>query len=164
MVLQFIAELSANKITWGIASFVVAAGSRYVMGELTPKQQELLRSPIVKRIVIFCILYLPTRDLLLAACLTVVACALMEHVLNEQSPYCALPDCFKKREESNTPTNSTLPIGLRVPLMGPSTYAAQMTHPKHQKHPTNTADSTHSTHSTHSKKSTSELDELFGSF
>ena len=123
MVLRFITELGANKITWGIASFVVAAGSRFVMGELTPKQQELLRSPIVKRIVIFCILFMSTRDILLAACLTVVACALIEHVLNEESPYCALPECLK---ESKKPT--VLPIGLRVPMMGPSSYVSHMSH------------------------------------
>lgn len=156
--LQFISELSANKITWGVASFVVSVGSRYVMGELTPKQQELLRSPVVKRIVIFCILYMPTRDILLAACLTVVACALLEHVLNEQSPYCALPDCFKRRiEEANGargtgPAANSLPIGLRVPMMGPSAYATHMTHPHR----------THSNSSHSAQKNTSELDDIFG--
>jgi hypothetical protein len=139
MIAQLIANVSANKITWGVASLIVSMGSRFVMGDLTPKQQELFHNPVVKRVVIFCILYMPTRDILLAACLTVVACTLMEHVLNEESPYCALPDCFKKREESKTAkpistTNSTLPIGLRVPLMGPSAYAAHMAHPtSHQK-------------------------------
>lgn len=153
MVLQFLSELSANKITWGVASFVVATGSRFVMGELTPKQQELLRNPVIKRIVIFCILYMPTRDLLLAACLTVVACALLEHVLNEQSPYCALPGCSKKREESPHPTpisttNSTLPIGLRAPMIGPTTYASHMAHRTHQTHQTPT-------------RNTTELEDLF---
>ena len=130
MIAQVIANVSANKITWGVASLIVSMGSRFVMGDLTPKQQELFHNPVVKRVVIFCILYMPTRDLLLAACLTVVACTLMEHVLNEESPYY----CLKKREESKTAkpistTNSAIPIGLRVPLMGPYTYAAHMAHP-----------------------------------
>lgn len=135
MIAEFISNVSANKITWGVASLIVSMGSRFVMGELTPKQQAIFKNPVVKRIVIFCILYMPTRDILLAACLTVVACTLLEHVLNEESPYCALPDCLKRREESTSKpistTASALPIGLRVPLMGPSTYAAHMAHQIH---------------------------------
>ena len=133
MIAELIANVSGNKITWAVASFVVSMGSRFVMGDLTPKQQELFHNPVVKRIVIFCILYMPTRDILLSACLTAVACALLEHILNEKSPYCALPDCLKR--DASTPistTNSALPIGLRVPLMGPTTYAAHMAHQGHQ--------------------------------
>lgn len=140
--------LNTSKIAWGIAAIIAGFGSRFLIGELTPAQQGVLRSPVVKRVVLFCMLYLPTRDVLLAACLTVAVSALIEHLLNEGSPYCVLPECLKQRQDaaasgSASPYGSTappppgrgdatvgrpghgqpLPIGLGVPMTSPSAAA-----------------------------------------
>ena len=111
------AALSGSKLAWGVAALVANVGSRFVIGELTPAQQGIMRHPALKRIVLFCMLFIPTRDVLLSAGLTVVASALMEGFLNEDSTYCVLPDCLRQQQRGLL---ATLPVALRAPLMGPS--------------------------------------------
>ena len=112
------ASISGSKLVWGVAALLANVGSRFIIGELTPAQQGVLKSPIVKRIVLFCMLFIPTRDVLLSVCLTVVASALLEFLLNEESKYCVLPDCLR-RGEGGRPSMHQMPVGLRTPMMGP---------------------------------------------
>jgi hypothetical protein len=121
------AALSGSKLVWALAALLANVGSRFVVGELTPAQQGVLRHPAFKRLVLFCMIFIPTRDVLLSACLTVAASALLESLMNEGSQYCVLPDCLRRRPwgRSLSPElqheQHQLPIGLRVPLAGPAT-------------------------------------------
>ena len=112
------ASLSGSKLVWGAAAIVANLGSRFIISELTPAQQSVLSSPAFKRVALFCMIFIPTRDLLLAACLTVAVSALLEGLLHEGSRFCVLPECLRRGERVAPPSN--LPIASRAPAMGPA--------------------------------------------
>lgn len=117
------ASLSGSKLVWGAAAIVANLGSRFIIAELTPAQQGVLSSTAFKRVALFCMIFLPTRDLLLAACLTVAVSALLEGLLHEGSRFCVLPECLRRGGERIAPP-SNLPIASRAPAMGPAAAAA----------------------------------------
>ncbi len=118
------ASLSGSKLVWGTAAIVASLGSRFIIGELTPGQQSVLKSTAFKRAALFAMLFLPTRDLLLSAALTVVVSVLLESLFNENSSYCVLPECLRDRGGPAGAPPPTLPVASRAVLMGPSASAS----------------------------------------
>jgi hypothetical protein len=81
------ASMSASPALWGIATLAVNLGARFVTTELTPAQQEALRHPATKRCVLFCMVFLVTRNALVSLMLTVAAVVVLEGLANEHSPF-----------------------------------------------------------------------------
>jgi hypothetical protein len=71
-------------------------GSKYVDFKFTKAQEQLLRNGIAREIVIFTIVFMGTRDIMYAIILTAAFIILSEHVFNEKSEYCLIPDKFKQ--------------------------------------------------------------------
>ena len=130
------AQVSSSKLVWGAAAITASMGSRFIVGDITPAQQGMLTSPIVRRVVVFCMIFLPTRDVLLSICMTVVFFALMDGFLNERSRYCLLPECLRRR------TADGVGVGVGVGVGGPAlpvahkmlSMAMQATHPGSHTH------------------------------
>ena len=104
------AQLSSSKLVWGLAAIVASLGSRFVIGDLTPVQQGVMSSKVVRRVVVFAMVFLPTRDVLLSACLTVIILTLLDGLLNERSRFCIMPMC-------RTPGQASLPVAHRMMSM-----------------------------------------------
>lgn len=83
-------DVDNSKVLWGCASIVTSLGSRFLVGELTPMQQAVMRHPLAKRLVLVCMFFAATRDLLLSISLAFVASVLLEYLFNEQSDLCLL--------------------------------------------------------------------------
>ncbi|GAX84531.1 hypothetical protein CEUSTIGMA_g11952.t1 [Chlamydomonas eustigma] len=81
---------AGSRAALAIAGLLVSIGSRFVVGDLTPLQARLLRSPLAKRLVLFCMVYLPVRNVLLSIAISAAFSLLLENLLNEQSPYSIL--------------------------------------------------------------------------
>ncbi len=84
-------QISSTKALWGIAAIVTALGSRHVISDLTDRQTELLSSPLVKRFIIFCVIFSATRDVLVAAMVATAVVLVLEYLTNEASQLCLLP-------------------------------------------------------------------------
>ena len=72
----------------GAASMLSALGSRFVVAELTPQQEAVLRHPAVKRLVIACMFFIVTRDAATSLVLTVAVTMLLDGLANENSRFC----------------------------------------------------------------------------
>lgn len=110
------AQLSGSKLVWGIAAIVASLGSRFVIGDLTPAQQGIMSSKLVRRVVVFAMVFLPTRDVLLSACLTVVVLTLLDGLFNERSRFCIMPMCSGWAGGHT----SSLPVAHRMMTMASS--------------------------------------------
>ena len=119
------ASLSGSKLVWGTAAIVASLGSRFIITELTPGQQNVFKTVAFKRLALFAMLFLPTRDLLLSAALTVVVSVLLEVLLNENSSFCWLPDCARKHNTASA-TPASLPLASRAPILGMSAGPRRM--------------------------------------
>ena len=85
-------DKNANKYILGLAIIIVNIGSRFLLDELTPKQKKFINRPIIRRLTIFCIFYMTTRDCIASIILTALFILITTNIYNED------PELEKKRE------------------------------------------------------------------
>ena len=70
--IKIFSDISNNKYFLGIMMIIVNIGSRFIIEEITPKQKEYINSKLFRRIVIFAIFYVATREIVTSILLTLV--------------------------------------------------------------------------------------------
>lgn len=85
------AQLNTSKAFAGVTMLLLNVGSRHVVADVSAAQERLLSHALAKRVVLFCMLFVATRDVVMAAALTTALVLLADTVLNERSRYCLLP-------------------------------------------------------------------------
>jgi hypothetical protein len=90
-VTMFLANLNASKILAGVASMTFNFGSRALIGEMTPRQQHIFQHPVVKRLVVLCMYFFMTRDIIVSVALSLITILGLEVLFNETSRFCVLP-------------------------------------------------------------------------
>lgn len=85
--MNFLNEVTTNKMFFGLAMIIMQLGSRYVVTDLSEMQSKLLASKLAKKVIVFCMFFIPTRDLLIAAMLTFAFFFIFDQVLNEKKQY-----------------------------------------------------------------------------
>lgn len=80
---SFLSSLSTNKMFVGLAMILMNVGSRYVVGDITPLQEKILASSLVKPLVVFCIFFVSTRDILVSCMLSFAYLFVVNNLLNE---------------------------------------------------------------------------------
>ena len=77
-------EISTNKYFFGVIMIIINFGSRFIIEELTPNQINFLRSnKIVRRIIIFSIFFMATRDILASCILTIIFIILITSIFKD---------------------------------------------------------------------------------
>lgn len=83
MFLDVIPFLNNNKIMWGITMLVLNMGSKYIMADLGKAHEELMKKDYVKKIVLFSMFFVATRDMLTSFMLTVLYVIVVDGLLHE---------------------------------------------------------------------------------
>ena len=76
----------------GIMMLVLNLGGRFISLEVTKKQEQFLQLPWVRRLLIFTVLFVATRNLWVAFWTTVVVVLLLGYLFNENSALCLFGD------------------------------------------------------------------------
>jgi hypothetical protein len=92
----YIHPINSSKLFAGILMILMNIGSKYIEVGLTKSQEQALRTGIGREIVIFCVVFLGTRDLILSIIMTSAFIILSEHVFNEKSKFCIIPNKMKQ--------------------------------------------------------------------
>lgn len=92
--ISVITQLNTSKVFAGISMLLLNVGSRFIVADIKPSQEKLLSNTVAKRLVLFSMLFVATRDVITAACMTTALVILAESLLNEKSRYCLLPKHF----------------------------------------------------------------------
>lgn len=85
--MDILTSINTSKVLAGITMIAMNFGSRYVIGDLTTFQDEMLKSELAKRFVLWCICFVATRDVLIATMLTFAFYITLHGLLNENKPY-----------------------------------------------------------------------------
>jgi len=85
----YIHPINTSKLFAGILMIIMNIGSKYIEIGLTKSQEQALRNGLGKEILIFCVVFLGTRELILSIIMTA----------NEKSRYCMIPKHLKKISE-----------------------------------------------------------------
>ena len=88
-------KLATNTLFTGIIIILMNIGSKYVMIELSPTQEALVKNMITRQLLIFCAVWLGTKNLLLSLGLTAIFHVLTAYLFNEESKFCVIPHHFQ---------------------------------------------------------------------
>lgn len=83
MILEILPILNNNKIIWGVTMLLLNMGSKYVMADLGKIHEKVLTNEIAKKIIIFSMFFVATRDFLTAFILSVFYVLLIDGVFHE---------------------------------------------------------------------------------
>lgn len=86
--LQSISTLNSSKYFAGMMMLVLNLGSRFLVMELSESQEQLLSNKIIRRFIIFTVVFISTRDILVSLVVTAVFIVLVSGIFNENSKYC----------------------------------------------------------------------------
>ena len=73
-------------------------GSKYFTIELSKNQEQYLKNNIGRQILVFAISWMGSRDILVALALTAIFTVLADHLFNEQSQLCIIPQKYRRYE------------------------------------------------------------------
>lgn len=92
--LQIINSLNTSKLLVGVCMIMFNIGSKYILIDLSKSQEQLLKSFVLRRITLFCIFFVATRDLVVSFVLTASFVVLALNLFNEDSKYNIMPKSF----------------------------------------------------------------------
>ena len=90
-ILEHIYSLNNSKFFAGFVMLTMNIGSKYITIELSDSQESYLKYTLGRQILIFAILWMGTRDIVVALILTCVFILFADYLFNENSKYCLLP-------------------------------------------------------------------------
>ena len=112
--------LNNSKFFAGIVMILLNIGSKFISIQFSKSTEEYLKMNVTKQILVFAMAWMGTRDIYTALVLTAVFTVLSDHLFNEESPYCVVPEKYKllnkiidKNEDgiiSETEINSAIAI------------------------------------------------------
>ena len=88
---QAVTMASANPYIIGAFYLLMNLGGRYLPLELTKQQEAFLQWPYLRPILLFSVLFIATRNFVVAAVGTLVVFFVLWVAANENSPYCMIP-------------------------------------------------------------------------
>jgi hypothetical protein len=84
----FLNIFNSNPYFIGIMMLILNLGGRFISLEVTKKQEQFLQLPWVRRILIFTVLFVATRNIWVAFWTTVTVILLLGYLFNENSALC----------------------------------------------------------------------------
>ena len=96
---SYTGSLDNSKYFAGVMMIILNVGSKYITIKLSKSQESYLTSSLARQILIFSIIWIGCRDLLISLILSVIFIILTDHLFNEQSKLCIIPENMKKFED-----------------------------------------------------------------
>ena len=94
---QKINKLNQSKLFAGILMILMNLGSKYIALELSETQEEFLSNIVIRRIVIFVVAFIATRDIIISLVLTGVF-ILLVCLFNDNSDLCIIRKIILKQK------------------------------------------------------------------
>jgi len=107
--------VNTNPYIIGMLMLLLNLGGRFLSLELTKKQEAFLQAPWIRPIIFFTVVFMATRNAVVAFWLTLALFFLIWVVANEHSPFCMIPEwCHKEHatEKANYLNNIKRFVGV----------------------------------------------------
>ena len=88
--LTIISSLNNSKFFSGIIMIMMNLGSKYISLELNDSQEDFLSKTIIRRIIIFAVFFVATRDILMSILLTIIFILFIGSLFNDNSKFCLI--------------------------------------------------------------------------
>ena len=77
-------QLSENKLFIGFVMVIVNVGARFIIEELSDEHRAIVKGELFRKIVIFCSVFMATRDIIIALTVTIVFVILINEILGTE--------------------------------------------------------------------------------
>ena len=85
-IIQYFSEstqiLNENKYFIGISMILVNIGSRYIIDDLNNEHRNLIRNEYIRKIFVFCVFFMATRDTIISIALTIIFIIFIKELFN----------------------------------------------------------------------------------
>ena len=88
-------SLNNSKVFAGIIMILMNVGSKYITVKFSKSQEAYLRNYVGREILIFAVCWMGTKDIYMSIVLTAAFFVLTQHLFNEESAYCVLPQKYR---------------------------------------------------------------------
>ncbi len=83
-------SMNSSKLLIGIAMIVFNIGSKFLIIDMSKSQQQFFKNIIIRRVTLFCIFFVATRDVGISLILTATFIIIAFNIFNEDSKYSIL--------------------------------------------------------------------------
>ena len=87
--------LNNSKFFAGVVMILLNVGSKFISIQFSKSTEEYLKMNVTKQLLVFAMAWMGTRDIYTSLVLTAVFTILSDHVFNEESPYCCVPQKYR---------------------------------------------------------------------
>lgn len=91
MIIEALGFLNNNKIFWGVTMILLNMGSKYVMADLGRIHEKVLSHEFAKKIIVFSMFFVATRDIFVAFILSVFYVILVDGLMHERRLFSLFP-------------------------------------------------------------------------
>tara|TARA_B100001758_G_C18416610_1_gene620461 strand:+ start:5587 stop:6051 length:465 start_codon:yes stop_codon:yes gene_type:complete len=92
-----IMSLNENKFFIGILVLVLNVFSKYIEIKLTKTQEAYFKNNFIRQLFIFAVVWSGTRDIYISLVMTAVFIVLADHLFNEESKFCVIPQYWSSK-------------------------------------------------------------------
>ena len=89
-------SVNNSKLFAGIVMILMNIGSKYITVKFSKSQEAYLRNYVGREILIFAVCWMGTKDIYMSLLLTAAFFVLSQHLFNENSSYCVLPQKYRE--------------------------------------------------------------------
>ena len=87
--------LNNSKFFAGVVMILLNVGSKFISIQFSKSTEEYLKLNVTKQLLVFAMAWMGTRDIYTSLILTAVFTILSDHLFNEESPYCCVPEKYR---------------------------------------------------------------------
>ena len=102
---SFLDYLNNNKYFAGIAMILLNVGSKHISTELSQIHESFLGSTIIRRLIIFTVVFTATRDIWISLIVTAIFIILVTGLFNDKSSFCMLPKTMLSQNITDRPVS-----------------------------------------------------------
>lgn len=100
------ASINTNPYFIGVMMLLLNLGGRFLSLEITKEQEKVLSKPAVRRFFLFAVLFVATRNMVVALGLTVIVVLVLGYLFNENSDLCLWKPCTVGKPSDSEPQAS----------------------------------------------------------
>ena len=89
-------SINTNPYFIGIMMLLLNLGGRFLSLEISKEQEKFLSQPLVRRFFLFAVLFVATRNIIIAVALAFVVILLLGYLFNENSTLCLWKSCINE--------------------------------------------------------------------
>ena len=84
-------SINNNKYFYAVTMILLNMGAKYIEMDLVESHRQFLSSKVLRRIIIFTVSFVATRDIIASLIITASFVIIVLNLFNEKSNYCVLP-------------------------------------------------------------------------